>query len=108
MLDSNDKPYVQQQPGGLSPLAVPSLFCKSSQKNWYINEKLRGCFISRQATLDDRFGFNATSKTIFGTAEISKALNVMALDCFIILFQVKSENLLRSRRDVRDHMVHHR
>lgn len=52
MLDPNNKPYVQQHPGGLSPLAVPALFCKSSQKNWYSNEKLRGCFISRQVTLD--------------------------------------------------------
>lgn len=42
----------------------------------------------------DRFGFNATSMTIFGTTEIYKALQVIALDCFIILSQVKCKKSL--------------
>lgn len=66
-------------------------------------------FQDRQCLMhSDRLGFNATSMTIFGTAEISKALQARALDSFIILSQVKCEILLCSRRDVRDHMLHHR
>lgn len=39
----------------------------------------------------DRFGFNATSMTIFGTAGISKALQVIAPDCFIILSRLNAK-----------------